>query len=200
MPKLARKIDKEAESDVFQSVPAPTNISYERAVFFDPGERYTGVAIFDRDPSDNTWDCVDAFTWDIEEGSIDRLMTFLQRQVKMGAFDIVGYEVFRLFNDKAQEQTGSEFLACQIIGMVKWICFANGSEGTRWPKQPVEVTRFLPDHKKPTAGWMKKHKISSEARRRNTKGDHAWDAELQGYYVLHHEKGFTMKRKAPEDD
>lgn len=183
--------------------PAPvltTVTEYNKAIYFDPGERYTGVAIFERDQIDNTWDCVDAFTWDIEATDDDydilKLETWLWNSLSRGEYDIVGYEVFRLYEDKAQEQKGREFLTCQLIGVIKFAARRLANQN-RWPRQDLELVRFLPDFKKPTAGWMKKNGITSEARRRKTKGDHAWDAELQGYYDIVKNRGWKTSRKAP---
>lgn len=196
MPKVegARVTKKDPKITATQSK------QYNHAVYFDPGDRYTGVAIFDRDPTDNTWDCVDAFTWDLEQDGMDdiyKLQVWLYNQLEIGAFDIVGYEVWRLYEDKAQEQKGSEFLASQLIGAIKFIVrfFQKG----KWPGRDIELVRFLPDRKKATAGIMRSRGISSEARRRKTKGDHAWDAELQGFFDIVNNRGWTYTRKAPTE-
>ena len=180
-------------------VPPPADPEYNRAIYFDPGDRYTGVAIFDRDPEDDTWDCVDAFTWDVEEEDHDlnKLIGWLWSTTSRGEWDIIGYEVWRLFEDKAQEQKGKEFLATQLIGIIKWFAFYL-SHQNRWPRQPLEIVRFLPEHKKPMAGKLKKMGWTYESDRRKTFGDHAKDAELQGAYDIIHNRGWELKRKAPK--
>lgn len=173
-------------------------IEYNRAAYFDPGDRYTGVAIFERDPDDDTWDCVDAFTWDAEKDGINLLQSFFWTATARGEWDIIGYEVWRLFEDKAQEQKGKEFIATQIIGVIKWAHRMHEHQN-RWPRQPMEIVRFLPEHKKPTAGKLKKMGWTYESDRRKAHGDHAKDAELQGAYDIIHNRGWTLKRKAPKN-
>jgi len=206
MPKIAGRRTYKQERPYQDLYEAPKGdgldpqIDYDHAVYFDPGNRYTGVAIFQRDPLDDTWDCVDAFTWDIEaEGAnIEKLWNWLSACLGRGEYDIVGYEKFRLFEDKAKEQTGSEFGASQLIGVIKYLHHRNITMN-RWPRQPVELVQFLPENKKAVAGIMKKRGISSEARRRGTFGDHAWDAELQGYYDIIKNRGWNTARKAPTE-
>lgn len=180
----------------YQGPAAGTESVYNKAVYFDPGDRYTGVAIFTRDPDDDTWDCTDAFTWDAheEDHQIEKLMRWLWSTMSRGEWDIVGYEVWRLYEDKAQEQKGSEFLATQLIGVIKFMSHYLQFQN-RWPRQQLEVVRFLPDHKKPTAGKLKRMGWQYESDRRKAKGDHAKDAELQGAYDILHNRGWTLKRK-----
>lgn len=176
-----------------------TVIDYTKAVYFDPGDRYTGVAVFEKDDFDQTWDCTDAFTWDVQEPGheIEMLQTWLWTATARGEFDIVGYEVWRLFEDKAQEQKGKEFLATQLIGVIKYAVHMHAVQN-RWPRQPLEIVRFMPEHKKPTMGKLRKMGVTFEADRRGAFGDHARDAELQGYYDIIHNRGWAIQRKAPK--
>lgn len=197
MPKIGAKKADPAPNPDYANGGSLFPASYSRAIYFDPGERYTGVAMFERDELDDTWNCYDARTWDIEEqGDIEQLWAILNNTSVHGYWDIVGYEVFRLFEDKAQQQKGSEFVASQTIGAIRWIVHRN-QYTNRWPRQPIELVRFLPDHKKAVAGIMRKRGISFEADRRHCKGDHARDAELQGFFDLVNTRGFEYRRKEP---
>jgi hypothetical protein len=192
MPKLPSKLEKEA-AEKRHAENQNAEVLFGRAVYFDPGDRYTGVAIFEKDDLDDAWTCTDAFTWDIEEdGSADELQDWITSTTSRGDYDIVGYEVWRLYGDKAQQQKGSEFLATQLIGVIKYIARRNATLN-RWPRPPLELVRFLPDFKKATAGILEAHGIASVARAKGTKGDHAWDAELQGYYDLIKNRQWKVK-------
>lgn len=202
MPKISGRKTHKAPEQLVSVEHDPTRIGqvyYDKAIYIDPGDRYIGVAVFERDQVADTWDCTDAWTVDCEAepDAREKFEDFLSATSARGEWDIIGYEVWRLYEDKAQEQKGSEFLATQLIGVIKHVARRN-QFSNRWPRQPLELVRFLPDHKKPTAGIMRTRKIDSEARRRGTYGDHAWDAELQGFYDIVHNRGWKYERKTRE--
>jgi len=212
-PKIAKvgKLATQHAADHARDNPTPDPLAsitqpvYGKALFIDPGNRWTGVAIFTRDDLDDTWDCTDAFTVDrLHEDkentvSLEQFEDWLASTTSRGEWDIMGYEVYRLFNDKAEEQTGSEFEAIQLIGTYKFLARRN-QYMNRWPRQAVELTRFRPERKKPTYGIMKKRGYTWESERRGNQkyGIHAKDAECQGIFELENERGFTILRKAPE--
>jgi hypothetical protein len=171
MPKLQKKVSK--REDGF-AVDGESNL----AVYVDPGDRYVGVAVFERDAKQDAWSCVDAFTLDVESDADvrEKFYAWLLYLIQSRQLRILGYEVWRLYNDKAEEQTGSEFEATQMIGVFKWLAWNY--------RHRVEVVRFLPDFKKATAGILEKRGVVLQSRKRKTYGDHAYDAELQGYYDI----------------
>ena len=202
MPKSAARLAKEGTQPVAPATTIEIGIPVagepKRAVYFDPGDRYTGVAVFERTVPTNGWDCVDAFTWDIEVEAIDGLHEWLKTELAQGKFDRVGYEVWRLFEDKAQEQKGSEFLATQLIGVIKYL-HGQFQELHEWPAggKQVDLVRFFPENKKPTAGILKTRGVGLLSRALKTKGDHAYDAELQGYYDLIHNLNQPIAQELP---
>lgn len=146
------------------------------------------------------WLCVDAFTLDCESGAPfvrERFYSWIKSMLADGRLDILGFEVFRLYGDKAQEQKGSEFIASQTIGVLKFLAWehAESDYRLRMMRPPVEVVRFLPDHKKSTAGILASRGYMFESRRRKTHGDHAWDAELQGCFDLIKNRGWTVESR-----
>lgn len=175
-----------------------TEFRYERALYLDPGNVHTGVAVFERDGFDNTWDCVDAATLRLDDDAkVHEFLDWLTARLSKCEIDIIGYEIYRLFNDKAKEQTGSEFEAVQIIGNVKYLAHRYRSYN-RGFRQDLELVRFRPEDKKPTAGILKSRGITSEAKRRKTYGDHAQDAELQGYRDILKNRGLQVRRSGHE--
>lgn len=200
MPKLSGRKTHKSPEVIVKVENDPTTVGevyYDKAIYIDPGDRYIGVAVFTRDQVADTWDCTDAWTVDThaEGESAEQFIDFLWAGAMRGEWDIIGYEVWRLYEDKAQEQKGSEFLATQLIGQIKFVA-RKCMYMNRWPRQPLELVRFLPDHKKPTAGIMKTRGIDFESRRRGTYGNHAWDAELQGFFDIVKNRNWKYERRA----
>ena len=186
--KIARS--KEAAGKVVLDETKP---QYNRAMYIDPGDRYIGLAIFEHDEVGGFWECTAAATIDCNDPEARaNFEDVLASRTARGELDILGYEVWRLYEDKAQEQKGSEFLATQLIGVIKHLARRHAHQN-RWPRQPLELVRFLPDHKKAVAGIMKRRGYKFMSRELKTFGDHAWDAELQGIYDLEHNRGYKVK-------
>lgn len=195
MPKLIKDSKLPSKSLPTTTKPTPTKpqTEYSRAIYIDPGDRWVGMAIFERDEVGDFWECTAAVTIDLEGlDALAQLEDVLSARTSRGELDILGYEVYRLYEDKAQQQKGNEFQAVQLIGVIKHIARRNAAMN-RWPRQPLELVRFLPDHKKATAGIMRKRGYVFMSRTLKTKGDHAWDAELQGIYDLEHNRGWKVK-------
>lgn len=84
----------------------------------DPGGVHVGMAEFDFGvdaDGDQYADCVRA--WELDpETAIDTIAAaMLNHQI-----DVLVVEEFRLFPDKAMEQTGSTMPTCELIGQIKW--------------------------------------------------------------------------------
>lgn len=175
-----------------------------RLIAIDPGDVYVGVAFFNEDPD---WHCIDA-----QEFSPNEFSDGFAESVIDNEFDIVVIERFRLYGDKAQEQTGSEFETAQLIGILKWIvrkhndhvdmhekaeadrklatCETPGGPCNDPVKRPRRVTLVLQmaDIKKPTAAILRRKGIKSVAKPISTKEyggrDHVVDAELHGWKAI----------------
>lgn len=173
----------------------------------DPGDVYTGVAFFD--PADNVhgWECTGA----VEFSPYD-FVDALAESVFANEVPILVFERFRLYNDKAVEQTGSEMLTSQQIGQIKMIvrlhnqhcarhveaektglilpCEIQGyscaDADIRW--QPTLLIGQRTDIKKPAAGILRGKRIKSVAKpidRAEYSGrGHIVDAELHGWYHI----------------
>lgn len=179
-------------------------------IAIDPGDRWTGVAFFETDEDEPTgWRCTDAQEWDPDE-----FEDALAETILAGDVDIVVYERFRLYGDKAKEQKGSEFDTAQSIGVFKFIirnhnrhaeahdwvdknggmltCEQPGGvchDPERRPSVKVVILHGqFADIKKPTAGILRKKKIKSVAKpisRELYEGrDHVVDAELHGWKYI----------------
>lgn len=183
-----------------------------RLIAIDPGDVYTGVAFFDVD-EDGDWYCQDAQEFsphDFEDALAELII--LDRDINTPP-PIIVYEKWRLYADKAKQQTGSEFLASQHIGVICYIvrvhnehaakhdlaeqlgkmmtCELQGG-GCADPKkrpQTITIVKQGAEIKKPTTGILRHKKIKSVAKpisKRLYEGrDHVVDAELHGWkYIL----------------
>lgn len=154
-------------------------------IAIDPGDRHIGIAFFGR--IDGQWYCQDAQQIDDPDDFEDMLLETLLTD---GDIKYVIYERFRLYEDKAQLQKGSEFRTSQMIGVIKFIvrqrhlhvqkhrerpqegasdrrlllpCETRGGMCADLPDGPPELTIFgqLADIQKPTAGILRFKKIKS---------------------------------------
>lgn len=184
-------------------------------VAIDPGDVYVGVAFFNTDADD--WTKADNGDWycaDVQELEPNVFIDAFAESLFDNDFDVVVFERFRLYSDKSVEQTGSEFLTAQLIGIIKYLvrvrnehvqrhkdaethgwmmtCEIQGGSCVDPAKRPRPVTIIgqMADIKKPTAGILRHRKIKSVAKpisREQYGGrDHVVDAELHGWrYILH---------------
>lgn len=176
----------------------------------DPGDTHVGVAFFETDDPDpwtgeggEKWECIDAQEWkpmDFADAVAETLIA--------GEIETLVIERFRLYGDKAQEQTGSEFETAQLIGILKYLVRINNmhverhrhadqigsgeilsceqrggtcQDGT--PFRHVTLALQMADIKKPTVGILRKRGVKSVAKRERA-GGHAYDAELHGWYYI----------------
>lgn len=186
-----------------------------RLIAIDPGDVYTGVAFFTTD-EDGLWYCADAQEFspaDFEDALAEYI--FLNREVEP---PIVVFEKWRLYADKAKEQTGSEFEASQHIGVIKYLVRVHNAHVERHLRaeaegkmmtceleggvchdpalrpRPITIIKQPADIKKPTAGILRHKKIKSVAKpisKAEYGGrDHVVDAELHGWkHILDTMKG-----------
>lgn len=177
-------------------------------IAIDPGDKHVGVAFFSTD-DDGAWYCQDAQQIEHDD-FIDGLaeMILMDRE----APPIVVYEKFRLYADKAELQTGSEFLTSQMIGVIKYLVRVHNQHVDRHDEaeaigklmtcelqggscqdvkdrpQRIEIVKQPADIKKPTTGILRTKKIKSvgkAAKKENPGwGDHCIDAELHGWYHI----------------
>lgn len=174
-------------------------------IAIDPGDVYTGVAFFRR--GDNGWYCMDAQEFaphDFEDALAE--MILLDRTTPP---PIIGWEKWRLYEDKAKLQTGSEFLACQHIGVIKYVirvhnehverhldaeengkmlrCELEGGQCHDPAMRPQWISTFVQgaEIQKPTAGILRFKKIKSVSKPISKEyyggRDHVISAELHGW-------------------
>lgn len=175
----------------------------------DPGDVHVGVAFFETDEPDPwtgeggaDWACVDTQEWEPME-----FADALGETMFEGSLNTLVYERFRLYADKAPEQTGSEFETSQLIGILKYLVRLNNNHVAKHHQVNDIEGRYLPcemqgggctprlkmrhvnlvgqmaDIKKPTTGVLRSRKIKSTAKRQKT-GGHCVDAELHGWHFI----------------
>lgn len=82
----------------------------------DPGDNWTGVAFFTYDDAKQRW------TVEVQEFNPDDFNdAWMETLVAREEPAVLIIEKFRLYEDKSVEQTGSEFLTAQQIGVLKFI-------------------------------------------------------------------------------
>lgn len=162
-----------------------------RLIAIDPGDVHVGLAMFDDDNPEDEWRCRYAI-----EASPDKALDDFALLLLEGDLDFVIWEQFRLYADKAMEQTGSEMLTSQMIGVIRYLLRCTERHRARYPggssscplpncKQHRVVTaREQPaDIKTPTLGLLRARGIQSKAKQAGT-GGHALDAETHGWCFL----------------
>lgn len=147
-----------------------------RMVAVDPGGEHVGVAAFNQD-NDGAWECVWAGEYEPQE-----FEDWLSEALYRGQIDILVVEEFRLFPEKAAQQTGSDMPTSQLIGAIRYIWRATLKRG--WPKEPTELHMQPPSIKIPTRSKLKNSGVTSMSKFLKIPLDHAADAELHGYYHI----------------
>lgn len=150
-----------------------------RVLGIDPGGVHIGLAEFVESPkTDQGWACERAWeeTW---WGGLEAVEEMLPR------LDVVAMEIFRLYPDKANEQTGSEMETSQFIGAVKLLVQQHnrtldlmGASGLA-----VELVMQPASIQEPMKSVLRSRKIKSTAKGSKA-GGHALSAELHGWYFL----------------
>jgi hypothetical protein len=159
---------------------------------YDPGDKYTGVAYFrepdgPRDPLSHDptmlatgWACYRARVADPDE-ALDELA----RDLLVGKVLYVVYERFRLYGDKAQEQTRSEFLTAQSVGVIRWLVRNVNLTRAEQGQVPIRLEDYGAEEKTPARRILRAKGIRSTAKLQKAgPGDHAVDAELHGWHYV----------------
>ena len=137
---------------------------------FDPGEVHVGWARFES-RAFNSWHCVE--TGELRPHDAGRMLEQLLPLV-----DIVVYETFQIYPDKALTLIGSRCETAQTIGMIRWIVerYNNGTPLIELVEQPAAIQT-------PTQGLLRQQGRTSTAKRTKS-GPHALSAELHGWCFL----------------
>lgn len=203
MPK--RKQTKRPEPDLDELHAEPTD-SHTKVIAVDPGDRWTGVAFFATD-AEGKWFCEDAQEFDPHDFEDALAQLIFDRDGTPPPTVVI--EKWRLYGDKAKQQTGSEFEACQHIGVIKYLVRANNAHAEKHDEaeaagkmmtcelqgkmcadpahrpQRIDVVVQGAEIKKPTRGILNHKKIKSVAKpiAKELYGnrDHIVDAELHGW-------------------
>lgn len=143
----------------------------------DPGDKHVGVALWAYE-EDKGWICESA-----QETTVAEFVDILEVGLKGGGIGCVVYEIFQLYGDKAQAQTGSEFETSQLIGVIKYLV---DKAPTLWPDPgPVQIFKQPAGIKTPTIGILRRKKVKSMAKSMKADPDgHGFDAELHGYHFF----------------
>jgi hypothetical protein len=202
---MARRKRRAPSEDAIDRVWRPLPERPFELLAIDPGDLFTGVAFFRR--TDDGWYCMDAQEFaphDFEDALAELIL--LDRSTPP---PIVGWEKWRLYEDQAKLQKGSEFLASQHIGVIKYIirvhnehvsrhedaeeahrmlrCELKGGQCHDPALRPQRVATFVQgaEIKTPTRGILRFKKIKSVAKpiaKEYYHGrDHVIDAELHGW-------------------
>lgn len=163
----------------------------------DPGDVHVGLAGFAVDGLSGLPYC--EWTAEYTPGEAQDLIA---ARLRAGQIQTLVIEDFRLYEDKAAEQTGSRMLTPQLIGVLTYLVRVNNRiiEETasefvrpqgpeRWTascrgcRRAVELVFQNADVKRPTLGVLKAKGIKSRAATDRT-GGHAKDAEIHGWHWL----------------
>lgn len=184
----------------------------------DPGDRHVGVAFFTTEEPD-PWTGEGSRGWycaDVQEFEPDEFADALAETLLAGELDTLVVETFRLYGDRAIEQTGSQFETSQLIGVLKYLVRINNMHVEKhrlveqeWrsrdgapgilpceqrggtcqdgtPYRHVTLALQPADIKKPTVAILRKKGIKSVAKAAKA-GGHCVDAETHGWRYLLHE-------------
>lgn len=175
--------------------PQLANLPIEHMVAIDPGGQHTGWAEFTRDPGSQIWRCVRACEH-VPDEATDRLGGGMLN----AEWQTIVIEEFRLYPDKAMEQTGSTMPTCEQIGAMKFAhrlaCrhyrdqFEHGVTATDkapWQNEP-ELVMQPAAIQTPTAAVLRARGIKSAAKRLGA-GPHARSAELHGWHWIIRTRG-----------
>jgi len=157
-------------------------------VAIDPGGEHVGVSMFAE--YDDAWECV----WS-GEMSPDEFWGWYSEMMWRGLIDIVVYETWTLYPDKAQQQIGSDMPTSQLIGVIKYVHWATRDGSNRWPGGTIELIGQPASIKTPIRSVLKNRKLTSMAKFLRIPLDHAADSELHGYYHLIHTMKAPIKQR-----
>lgn len=136
-------------------------------IWFDPGDT-TGVCIFNDEYQ----------PIDFKQLSLEELIKFVAEWDK--PLDVVGYELFRVFRQKAHTQVGSKMKVSQAVGIIKMLAHTTGAK----------LVEQEPNIKPIALAWSG---ISMPKQHSQT---HQYDAFLHGYYY-NRKVGNTKSERQP---
>lgn len=141
----------------------------------DPGDEHVGVAWFDK--QEKGWACVY-----VEEMTPDQFEDYIGPALRSGFFRYFVLESFALYGDKALQQTGSQFLTSQLIGVCKYVVKEVNRESYLNPDldQEVQLVMQQPSIKKAVFAILKRKKYKFAADRLGVPAQHVRDAEVHG--------------------
>jgi hypothetical protein len=137
-----------------------------RMVSIDPGEVHCGTAFW-----------LGAKCYDVVEYSPGGLFASMEKWLRHDSVDVIVVEEFRLYPNKANEQSYSSMGTPEVIGVIKYLVARFGKDGSvKLVFQPATI-------KKPTRAMMKAKRIGNRAVTEG-KGGHCSDAVLHGQRYL----------------
>lgn len=156
----------------------------------DPGDVHVGVAWLDRE--EKGWAVVF-----VTEMTPEEYRQYLGPALASGLFKYFVLESFSLYGDKAKEQTGSEMLTSQTIGMSKyvhWMVNGFGVQEDGALQEPIHLQMQQPAVKEPAFQILKRKKYVFTADRLKIPGQHVRDAEVHGIKFVMDTLGEKMIR------
>ena len=159
----------------------------------DPGDVHVGVSWFDY-LGEDTWACVF-----VTEMTPDEFEDYLGPALRSGLFRYFVLESFALYGDKALEQTGSQFLTSQLIGVCKYVVKEVNREAHLNPdlEREVELVLQQPSIKKAVFAICARQGYKFTADRLKVPGQHVKDAEVHGVKYVRDTLGHKLT-KTPE--
>jgi hypothetical protein len=143
----------------------PWRIDVERVLAIDPGAVHCGVAMW-----------IDAECIWGNEYDPTSLYENLAFWLETKSVDTVVIEMFQLYPWMAEEQGWSQMETCEVIGVLKYICWA-------WDYEPVMQPASI---KKPTFAILRRKKIKAYGK--TPKNQHILDAQAHGWYYIFNKK------------
>jgi hypothetical protein len=146
-----------------------------RIVSVDPGEEHVGVCVFVSTESFPDWTCTEAREFD-RPGFYE----YLPQLLRLGV-DVLVYETWQIYPDKAALLTGSKCETAECIGVLKYLATHVSGD---WPSvTPPAVVEQPASIQIPTRSVLKSRGMKSTAIRLKA-GGHALSAELHGWHYL----------------
>lgn len=180
-------------------------------VAVDPGDEHVGTAVFTPDGRRTEGHRVVC----VQEYTPDDWLDVMAYMLIAGKMKTLVYERFLLDGALAREQTGSEFVTVQLIGVMRWMvrkqnehahehyrakypmqmsCVRAGQCSVSAVPQPVDLVAQLRTIKTPTRKILNRRNIKSLSAQVGA-SDHCKDAEMHGWHwLLNETKGSVEER------
>lgn len=150
-------------------MPAELPVSW---VSIDPGDIHVGLATWHKD------ECRTA-----REVTPDELVKHLETYGEKRIIEVVVYEKFALYAWNEKSMAGNEFLTCQLIGVIKYLCNRYGMHCVgQFASQAKPIYR---------TGWFRSlTRTEQRAMPWWGNGNHAKDAWAHGQYFVNQRKKY----------